>query len=178
MRKAEIVMAGLLALLSVYLMWKSGEVPAWTGEPRFSGIGYVEGEGPGTGFWPFWMAAAMLVSCVWIAINWLRRSSPQSRSTDPYLDSYGVRMLATVGGGVVGFVALIPFVGMYGAIPAFMLYYMVYLGRHGWVQSLTISLLAPVVTFFFFDVAMRVPLPKGYTEPLFLPLYEIFLKTN
>jgi len=43
------------------------------------------------------------------------------------------------------------------------------------VTSLAIALGAPVATFFFFDVAMRIVLPKGYLEPLFIPLYDIFL---
>jgi len=33
----------------------------------------------------------------------------------------------------------------------------------------------PIVSFFFFDIAMRIVLPKGYLEPLFIPLYDIFL---
>ena len=31
------------------------------------------------------------------------------------------------------------------------------------------------IGFFFFDVAMRIVLPKGYSEPLFIPLYDLFL---
>ena len=27
----------------------------------------------------------------------------------------------------------------------------------------------------FFDIAMRIVLPKGHSEPLFIPLYDIFL---
>ena len=42
MRRGEISMAGLLALFSLYLMWKSAELP----------IGYIRGEGPGGGAWP------------------------------------------------------------------------------------------------------------------------------
>ena len=32
----------------------------------------------------------------------------------------------------------------------------------------------PIVTFFFFEVALRITLPKGYTEELFYPLYDWF----
>ena len=49
------------------------------------------------------------------------------------------------------------------------------LGRHRWPLSVAISLATPVITFFFFDVAMRIVLPKGETEFLFYPLYDIFL---
>lgn len=165
MRRAEIVTAALMALLSIYFMIKSTELD----------IGYIKGEGPGGGFWPFWLSAAMLVSCIWIAINWVRRSSPPSQSTEKYIDSYGLRMLLLVGGGVTGFICLIHYAGMYGAMFVFLIYYLRFLGRHSWGLSVVIATCAPVVTFFFFDIAMRIVLPKGYLEPMFLPLYDIFL---
>ncbi len=165
MRKAEFATAGILALLSIYLMWKSAELP----------IGYIKGEGPGGGFWPFWLSAVMLLCCVWIAINAVLKKSPASQSEEPFLDNYGKRSLLIVGGGVAAFIGLIHFIGMYGAMFVFLIYYLYFLGRHSIVKTLVIAISAPIVTFFFFDVAMRIVLPKGYLEPLFLPLYDIFL---
>ena len=165
MRRAEIITAGILAVISIYLMWKSAELP----------IGYTIGEGPGGGFWPFWLSAIMFLSTVLIAFNWFRRTSPPSQSSEPFLDGYGKKMVALVAGGLTAFIGLIHFIGFYGAMPLFLIYYIRFLGRHGWFATLTIALLAPTFTFFFFDVAMRIVLPKGYLEPLFIPLYHIFL---
>jgi len=50
MRRAEITTAGVLAVFSIYLMWKSTELD----------ITYVRDEGPGGGAWPFWLSAIML----------------------------------------------------------------------------------------------------------------------
>ena len=174
MRRAEIVTAVVLAPFSLYIMWKSGQ-PAWEGEPRWGNIGYVRGEGPGSGFWPFWLATLMLGCSIWIGVNWWRRTSPQSRSDERFLDDYGVAMLIKVGGAVTVFIGLIHIIGMYGSMTLFLFYYLYFLGRHRLGVTLAVALGAPVVTFFFFDVAMRIVLPKGYLEPLFLPLYEIFL---
>ena len=66
-------------------------------------------------------------------------------------------------------------IGMYFSIPVFLLYYVRMIGRHGWPVSLAVSLSTPVVGFLFFEIALRITLPKGYTEPLFYPLYDIFL---
>jgi hypothetical protein len=55
MRYGEIVTAGVLALFSIYLMWKSTELP----------VGYIEGRGPGGGAWPFWLSAIMLCAAAW-----------------------------------------------------------------------------------------------------------------
>ncbi|MBT5072578.1 MAG: tripartite tricarboxylate transporter TctB family protein [Kordiimonadaceae bacterium] len=176
MRKAEIVTAIILGILSLCIMWKSGEAPAW--DPtvaRFDNIGLIDGEGPGSGFWPFWLSFIMFICCIWIGINWYRRTSPPSQSDAPFLDSSGKHMLLFVGGGLIGFLLVIYVLGFYGAIPLFLIYYMRFLGNHTWKLTGMISVGMPVFCFFFFDIAMRIVLPKGYLEPLFIPLYEIFL---
>ncbi len=165
MRRAEIFTAALMALFSIYLMYKSAELP----------IGWIEDEGPGGGAFSFWLAAVMFLCCVWIAVNWFQRKSPQSVSDEEYMDSAARKKFLLVGGGVTAMIALVHFVGMYGAILVFLVYYIRFLGRHTWPTTMMISISAPIATFFFFDVAMRIVLPKGYLEPLFLPLYDIFL---
>ncbi len=165
MRRAEIVTAILMAAFSSYLMWKSAELD----------IGWIEDEGPGGGTWPFWLAAIMLVCSLWTMVNWYRRTSPLSQSSEPFMDATAVRMFILVGGGVTVMIGVVHFVGMYGAIPLFMIYYLRTIGQHSWRLTAAISIAAPVIVFFFFDVTMRIVLPKGYLEPLFLPLYDIFL---
>ena len=91
------------------------------------------------------------------------------------MDAYALRMFLLVGGAVTIMIGLVHFIGMYGNIPLFLLYYLRYLGGHSWTMTILISLAAPVIIFFFFDVALRIVLPKGYLEPLFFPLYSIFL---
>jgi hypothetical protein len=49
------------------------------------------------------------------------------------------------------------------------------MGGHRWPLSVAVSVITPVVSFFFFEIALRITLPKGYTEPLFYPLYDIFM---
>lgn len=176
MRRAELFTAIFLGIVSLYLMWKSGEPPSWNPDiARFDNVGLIEGEGPGSGFWPFWLSGIMFLCCIWIGINWFRKTSPPSQSDEVFLDDYGKKMLLLVGGGLLGFLALIHVIGFYGAMFVFLIYYMFFLGRHSIVKTLSIAASVPVLSFFFFDVAMRIVLPKGYLEPLFIPLYDIFL---
>ena len=150
MRRAEIVTAFILGILSIYLMWKSGEAPDWNPDiARFDNIGLIEGEGPGSGFWPFWLSFIMLICSVWIAINWYRRTSPPSQSDEEFLDGYGRRMLFVVGGGLFGFLILIEVAGFYAAILAFMVYYVRFLGRHSWWATLSIAFGLVIACFFF-----------------------------
>ena len=165
MRLGEIVTACVLAVLSIYLMWKSTEL----------NIGYVSDKGPGGGAWPFWLSAIMLGCTVMIAINWARRTSPPSQSTEPALDPEGWKMLLQVGGGLLGFVALIGIISMYGAMAVFLFYYLWFLGRHSLWLSLLISIVMPLAFFFFFEGVMRVTMPTGmsFTDPVFNVLYDI-----
>ena len=164
MRRGEFVTAAILAVLSVYLMWKSAELD----------LGYIRGEGPGGGAWPFWLAAIMLVCTALITFKAVRRTSPPSRSTEPVLDAEGRRMLVQVFGGIFVFVALVGIISMYGAMLVFLFYYLWFLGRHRLPVSLSISILTPVAFFFFFEGLMRITLPKGmrFTEPFFNVLYD------
>ncbi len=66
-------------------------------------------------------------------------------------------------------------IGTYFAVPLFLLFYMRAMGRHNWPLSLAVSVATPVVSFFFFEIALRITLPKGYSEPLFYPLYDLFM---
>ena len=142
MRQGEISLAGILALFSLYLMWKSAELP----------IGYLRGQGPGGGFWPFWLSVGMLLSCGAIAWNWWRGKSPASVSDEPLMDAFGWLTVLHVGGGVVGFVA-----------------------RHSWLLTLGLAVFVPVLLFFFFEGAMQISMPQGlpFTQPFFDMMYDI-----
>lgn len=165
MRYGEILTAGVLALFSIYLMVKSAELP----------IGFIRGQGPGGGAWPFWLSSIMLICCAMIALNWWRRTSPPSRSDEPFLDGHGWRTIGLVGGGLIGFIALIEIISMYGAITVFLFYYLWFLGRHSLRLSLILSLSTPLLFFFFFEGMMQITMPTGmsFTDPVFAFLYDI-----
>lgn len=165
MRRAEFIMAAVMAVFSIYLMLKSSELP----------IGWIEGEGPGGGAFPFWLAAGMLVCCVLIMIRWYRRDDEPSRSTEPYMDNHTVVLFALVGGSLTVTIGLIELVGVYVAIPLFLIFYLRVMGNHGWGLIGTIAAATPVTLFFFFEIALKITLPKGVTEPWFYPLYAMFL---
>ena len=91
------------------------------------------------------------------------------------MDAETVRSFIVVAGSLGAMIGLIHIVGVYFSLPLFMAFYMRYLGRHSWKLIGSIAVLTPIVTFFFFEIALRKTLPKGFTEPLFYPLYDIFM---
>ncbi len=165
MRVAEFVMALVMALFSLYLMWKSTELP----------IGWIPDEGPGGGAFPFWLSLGMLVCCLWMLVRWVTRTSPPSRSTEVYMTPRTLKWFLLVAGSLTVMIGLTHIIGVYGAVPLFLIFYIRFLGRHSWVITGALAVCTPIAAFFFFEIALKKTLPKGFTEPLFYPLYDIFL---
>lgn len=165
LRSMEYYMAVLMGIFSVYLMQKSAELPIW----------WIRGSGPGGGSWPFWLAAIMLVTCFMILWNWYNKTSPIAESEEQYMDAATFIDVGQVAIALIVTVALFYFIGVYGALPLFMIFYVRFFGKNGWGITALMAIVTPVVCFFFFEIALKIILPKGYTEPLFYPLYKIFM---
>ncbi len=163
-RVAELIMALVLALFSAYLMWKAAELP----------IGWIKGEGPGGGMWPFWLSAVMLVSCVGVIANWARRATWPSQSDEPYFQPGVLKAVAPVALALTVTIGLFEYAGAYISLFLFLAFYLLVIGRYSVASSLLASVLIPVLTFLFFEIALKIILPKGFTEPFFLPIFRYF----
>lgn len=155
------VIASGLILFSGYMISHAVLLPiGWHGETG----------GPGGGAFPFWTA---LIVAVCAAVILLR----PTRQYDEGLYSFDRAMIGSVIQVIIAIaitIALIPVTGAYVAIPLFLFWYLKIFGKHSWTTSLSITVLMPIGIFLFFEVALKILLPKGMTEPLFFPLYAIF----
>lgn len=162
-RTAELLMAVVLALCSIGIMVKSAE----------NFIFWVPGRGPGAGAWPFWLSAGMLLSSLWTLVRWFRGITPESRSNEIFINSDA---LYIVGTAVIALTALLigtHIIGIYFSLFIFLFFFVKIFGGNDWITSIAVTVLVPVVVFCFFEWALKIPLPKGYSEPLFYPLYAI-----
>lgn len=162
--KAESLIALGMMGLSVYFMWHARELPVtWDGR-----------SGPGGGAFPFWLSAIMLLASGAILV---RTVLAEVRLPDPrpFFEPGMIGPVAAVTLALGIAIALMSVVGTYVAVPLFMLWYLRFFGRNSWRVTLPLVLGTPVALFFFFEVALMILLPKGITEPLFFPLYAIFL---
>lgn len=164
-RTAELLMAITMGAFSIYLMYKSAELP----------IGWIEDEGPGGGAWPFWLSTVMLLSCIGVLFNWFRKHGPVASSNKTYILPQVAIEVGAVALSLIVTVGLFSFIGIYGALPLFLLFYLRFLGKHSWKLSIALSLIIPITIFYFFEITLKIILPKGITEPLFYPLYKMFL---
>lgn len=164
MRTAEIAAAcGLMALAAFFMVYAVA-LP----------IGWQTGRGPGGGAFPFWLSAGMLVSGAVILVQQLRPAAAARHKGRVYIDRQAVAQLVVVSAALIATVALTMWLGVYVAIPLFLLFHLRIVGRQGWGVTIPMVIGAPVVLFFFFEVTLKILLPKGVTEPLFLPLYAAF----
>ena len=162
-RVAELLFAVVLALCSIGLMIKSAEL----------NIGWVPDKGPGAGAWPFWLSAGMLLSCLATIVRWVRRATPESRSTALYLTRDSLVIVGTSAGSILALLLLTQFAGIYVALPLFLLFYVRVIGGHSWPLSLTIAVVFPVLVFALFEWALKIPLPKAFTDEWFYPTYDL-----
>jgi hypothetical protein len=164
MRTAELTTAAALMALAVALMIHATVLP----------IGWVDGAGPGGGAFPFWLSAGLFVAAAFIFLREMRPAAAAKQNARVYIDPRAYAQLAVVSAALIAAIALMMWLGTYVAIPLFLLFYLRVIGRHGWGLTLAITLLTPVFLFFFFEVTLKILLPKGVTEPLFFPLYAMF----
>jgi len=162
-RTAELLMAVALALLSLGFMIKSTELS----------IGWVPGRGPGSGAWPFWLSAGMLAATLVTIVRWFLRATPESRSTETYMSRSAVSIVGTAVVALVGLLLGTYYIGIYLSLLLFLVFFIRVMGRQSWLVTLSVAVLTPVFVFCLFDWALTIPLPKGISEPLFYPIYDL-----
>ena len=161
MKKTDLIFSGVFVFFSIYLMIKSLELP----------IGWIAGQGPGGGAFPFWLSLGMLIVSILIFVRNLLKLSPEGRSTEVFMDSHAQWIFMVVMVSLGAMIGLIHIIGVYFSVPLFMGFYMRYLGRHPWKTVLGVSIATPVLTFLLFEKLLLILLPKGYTDPLFFIFY-------
>jgi len=162
MLTADRVTAAAIMAFSIYFMWHATVLPVgWNGETG----------GPGGGAFPFWLAAVMLGCGAGVLVRSLRGKTDYSGA---FFDPDTIRSVISVAISVVVTIGLIPWVGAYVALPLFLVWYLRLFGGHGWTLTAILAIATPVALFFFFEVTLKILLPKGLTEPFFLPLYARF----
>ena len=98
-------MAVAMAIFSVYLMYKSAELP----------IGWIPDSGPGGGAYPFWLSVGMLICCIAIIVRAFLRMSPPSRSTEVYMDRHSFMLFLIGAGSLTVTIGLIQIISAYCA---------------------------------------------------------------
>ena len=148
MRAADLVTALFLAVVAGVVVWDAVRL----------GIGWGT-DGPGSGFFPFWLAVLMLATLFAIFLQALRGPSPR-----PFVTRERARPVLSVLGPMIGLVVTMQWIGLYVASALYIGCCMRWLGRHSWVATVAVAVGIPIVTFMIFERWFLVPMPKGPLE--------------
>jgi putative tricarboxylic transport membrane protein len=157
MRVVNLVTAALLMLLGGAVIYEAVQL----------GIGWGY-EGPGSGFFPFWLAALLAVVSAALFVQALLE-----RSETPFVTWERFVPVLKVLLPLAGFIVLTDppgawsGLGLYVAAGLYLGFYMRWVGRHDWRAVVALSIAVPVITFFIFETWFLVPMPKGPVEEWF-----------
>lgn len=153
-RTMDMVVAGLIIALASVFMLDSWRI----------GVGWIEGQGPAPGFFPFWVALIMGAASV---VNLVRASLRKEEDGEETFvtRTASVRVL-TVLVPTALYVLLIQLIGIYVASAIFIIGFMV-ASRESLLRALLVGVGVPVALFLMFERWFLVPLPKGPLEVMF-----------
>jgi putative tricarboxylic transport membrane protein len=148
MRAAECITASVLVLLGGVVLYDAVRL----------GIGWGT-DGPKSGFFPFWLALIMIVTCGIIILQAVLR-----RSGEAFVSREQLGPVLKVLWPATAMVFLTHFVGLYVASALYIGFYMRWVGRHSWFAVVVLAIGIPVATFLTFEQWFLVPMPRGPLE--------------
>jgi hypothetical protein len=157
MRAADLATAALLMLLGGIVLYDAVRLGIRWGL-----------EGPGSGFFPFWLALLLVVMSAALFVQAARR-----HGAPPFATRQRLVPVLKVVLPVLGFILITdppgPWtgLGLYTAAAIYLGFYMRWVGRHGWREVVALSVVVPFVTFLIFEQWFLVPMPKGPIEAWF-----------
>lgn len=144
----EAVVAFGVMLLGAVVIYGSSELGAgWTSD------------GPGSGYFPFYIGLIMTVAGAGIFYQAL--FSKQGRNTAVFVEGEQLKRVLSVLVPAAVYVFGVEFIGLYVASFIYIILFMVTLGKFSWLKSLTAAFCVNALFFLMFEVWFKVPLYKG-----------------
>ena len=124
------------------------------------GLGWAD-DGPRSGYFPFYIGLALLLSSAWIALkqllNW-------KRTQEVFAEREQLGLVWAIFWPMGVFVGLVAALGIYIASVVLIAYFMRRHGKHGVALTAAVSVGVPLFCFAVFEKWFLVPLPKGPIE--------------
>ena len=150
--KVDAVVAAILVLIAGVVIF----------EARRLGAGWTS-DGPGAGYFPFYIGIIILVSGLGILFQSL---FSKNRDTDSFVDRVQLRRVLSVLLPAMVYVLGINFLGLYLASAIYIAMFMVLMGKYPVLKSVLASVAVIALFFMMFEVWFKVPLFKGSLDPL------------
>ncbi len=130
-------------------------------EARRLGAGWTS-DGPGSGYFPFYIGVLICISSVGILFQALLS---KSRDTGTFATVKQTKQVASVLLPAALYVVAVTFLGLYVASAIYIALFMIILGKYKPLKSVLVGVGVSVYFFLMFEVWFRVPLYKGMLDP-------------
>jgi Tripartite tricarboxylate transporter TctB family len=150
-RTVELVVALVLFALGALVAFKSWEL----------GAGWRD-DGPGAGYFPFYIALLICISSAVVAA----RALVSGDRSEVFVSHAQLRLVMTVLLPTLAFVVVVQLIGLYIGSVIFIAGFMVWVGDYRWGKSIAIAVAVMATAFLMFEVWFKVPLFKGMFNPL------------
>ena len=148
----EAVVAVCVLALGLLIMYGSRNLGSeWTSD------------GPGAGYFPFYIGLILCISSVGIFIQAL---FGKAKNTGAFVDHVQLRRVLQVFIPALIYVGAVQVLGISVASAVYIALFMGYLGEFSWLKSSVAAVFINVVFFLMFEVWFKVPLFKGTLNPL------------
>lgn len=129
---------------------------------RKLGSGWTS-DGPGAGYFPFYMGLIMAISGAGILYQAL---FGKKKNTEIFVDGEQVKRVFQVLIPAVIYVLAVQFIGLYVASAIYIALFMNILGKFSWIKSVIAAFCVNALFFMMFEVWFKVPLYKGEYDML------------
>ena len=119
-------------------------------------------DGPQSGYFPFYIGLALLISSAWTALKQLRRWAV----VEDFAERAQVKSVLSILLPMTVYVAGVWLLGIYVASLLLIGYFMVRHGKHGLALTAAVAVGVPLFFYAVFERWFLVPLPKGPLEAL------------
>lgn len=126
------------------------------------GFNWRDGEGPASGYFPFYVALIMAAASIVNLVRAVLRVEPGGDET--FVTTPALGRVLTVLIPTLVYVGSIGYVGIYYASGGFIIAFMLYFGRQNPLKALLVGIVVPIALFFMFEKWFLVPLPKCKLE--------------
>ena len=127
------------------------------------GMGWGAVEGPGAGYFPFYIGLLMAMASAMNLVRALRQVAGRDKI---FVTKPAARQVLAVLAPLTLYVIVLNFIGIYVASAIYIALFMWYFGRYAWHRGALIGLGVSVMLFLMFEIWFLVPLPKGPLEHL------------
>ena len=150
--KVDAAVAALLLVFGAVVVWQAYKLGSgWTSD------------GPGAGYFPFYIGIILVVSALGILYQSL---ISKNRDTDAFVDREQLQRVNSVFWPALVYVLGVNFLGLYVASAIYIALFMVWLGKYSVLKSVLVGVIVCAAFFAMFEVWFKVPLYKGTLAPL------------